>query len=145
MKTMDAVKIGGILFAGVAAYLLVTRVSKAGGDIVKGATEVITKDLNPASTENVVYKTITKTEAGQTITEKLGDFLGFVFDRKGYEDHMGRLKQIDAIVKTPTGTGGASNVSNQTPAEDARLKRYQLNAASAESARNLFNFNYENM
>ena len=36
---MDAVKIGGIVFAGVAGYLLITKVAKAGGDIGKGASD----------------------------------------------------------------------------------------------------------
>lgn len=152
MKTIDAVKLAGIVFAGVAAYLVVTRTVKAGGDVVAGVKKVITEDLNPASTKNVVYTTVNSTEIGQSITEKIGDFLGSVFDRKNYLDHQNRLKQLDDVILKPTGNGGASNTSdqarsalaNQSNAETNRLKRYELQAASAESARNLFNYNMEN-
>jgi hypothetical protein len=56
MKALDAVKIAGIVGAGVVAFLLVRRVSQGGQKVVDAAVSVITKDLNPASPDNVIYK-----------------------------------------------------------------------------------------
>lgn len=58
MKAADALKWAGIAFAGVAAYVIVTRAAKAGGDAVAAVKEAVTVDLNPASPENVIYRNI---------------------------------------------------------------------------------------
>jgi hypothetical protein len=97
MKTMDALKIGGVVVAGVAAYLIVTKAAKTGGKVVEAVKETITKDINPASTENVIYKNLP-----ESVQRGVGDFLGFVFDNANYR----RNKQIMQ-------SGGVSNVKNQ--------------------------------
>lgn len=118
MKTMDAVKIAGIVAAGVAAYLVVTRTAKAGGKVVEAAKEVITKDLNPASTENVIYKNLP-----ETVQTKVGDFLGWMFDHENYVKY-----------KAATENGGHSNL--QTQKQTITLPKYSPEDQSdAETAR----------
>ncbi|NBW79185.1 MAG: hypothetical protein EBR27_09260 [Betaproteobacteria bacterium] len=120
MKAMDAVKIGGILFAGVAAYLVVTRTIKAGGDVVAGAKKVVKEDLNPASDKNIVY-----VNTPEPVKEAVGDFLGSIFDPAGYkrmkeaERSIGSAPQISNVKKqAPLLTGPDESV-----AETARLQR----------------------
>lgn len=156
MKAIDAVKIGGILFAGVAAYLVVTRTMKAGGDVVAAAKKVLTEDLNPASPENVVYKAASaavdklagdgeKIPVGVRIWEKLNpekvqrekDMLG------GTSDVSNVKKQASAYSQGGPSTGlFAVPSANQTPAEEARLRRYQAIATSGSNAQNLFDMYY---
>lgn len=121
MKTLDAIKIGGIVFAGVAAYLVVTRTVKAGGDVVEGAKKVIKEDLNPASDKNVVY-----VNTPEPVKRAVGDFLGSILDPEGYK----KMKEAEKALG-----GGTSHVSNtkmqgpllsgpdESDAETARLKR----------------------
>jgi hypothetical protein len=97
MKTSDALKIGGIVFAGVAAFLIVNRAIKEGGKVAVAVSEVVKKDLNPASTENIIYKNLP-----ETVQTKVGDFLGWVFDNEGYNRR-----------KTLLENGGTSNVKTQ--------------------------------
>lgn len=58
MKATDALKWAGIAFAGVTAYLVVSRAVKTGGEIKDAVVETVTTDLNPASRENVIYRNI---------------------------------------------------------------------------------------
>ena len=97
MKTMETVKIAGSVVAGVAAYLVVTRIFKTGGKVADAVKQVVTKDLNPVSDENVVYKNLP-----ETVQTKVGDFLGFVFDHENYVKY-----------KAVTENGGHSNVQTQ--------------------------------
>jgi hypothetical protein len=78
MKTVDALKIAGIVAAGVAAYLVVTKTAKAGGQVVVAAKEVITKDLNPASPDNIVYS---------NLSDGFKNSLGKIFDFFGGTDY----------------------------------------------------------
>jgi hypothetical protein len=125
MKTMDAVKIAGIVAAGVAAYLVVTKTAKAGGKVVEAAKEVITKDLNPASTENVIYKNLP-----ETVQTKVGDFLGFVFDHENYVKYKAATEngghsnlQTQKITLAPTGAGGGQSSPTFAANDPRRLDK----------------------
>jgi len=156
MKAIDAVKIGGILFAGVAAYLVVTRTMKAGGDVVAAAKKVVTEDLNPASTENVVYKAasaVTDTFAADGEKKPLGVRIWETLNPEkvqlekdmlsGTSDVSNVKKQASAYSQGGPSTGiFAVPSANQTPAEEARLRRYQAIATSGTNAKNLFDMHY---
>lgn len=69
----------GAIAAGFAAYKIfktVSKVSDAGGKLVDGLTvgvkELITKDLNPASPENVIYRGVNVLTGGDNKTNSLG-------------------------------------------------------------------------
>lgn len=131
MKTSDALKMAGIVFAGVAAYLVVTRAAKAGEKVTDAVVNTIKKDLNPTSPENVVYRNLP-----ETLQEKIGNALGSIFDPDGYAVYTANKKAIDGMM---AGDGGASNTKkqadalvpddNQSSAEVARLKRQAANSS----------------
>jgi len=143
MKAMDAVKIGGIVFAGVAAYLLVTRTVKAGDDVVAAVKKIVTEDLNPASDKNVIYKNLP-----ESWTEKIGNKLGQIFDPEGHAKYQENLKSLDDKILKVNATDGLSNTSdqakllvgNQSNAETNRLLRYEVKAATAETAANMVKY-----
>jgi tRNA A37 threonylcarbamoyladenosine dehydratase len=121
MKNMYALKIAGIVAAGVAAYLIVTRTYKAGGNAVEAVKEVITKDLNPASTENVIYKNLP-----ENVQTFVGDALGYVFDHENYVKYKATTSngghsnlQSQKITLAPTGAGGGQS-SPEFAAKDPR-------------------------
>lgn len=124
MKTSDALKLAGIVAAGVAVYLVVTRTIKAGGDIAAGVKKVVSEDLNPASTKNVVTTALQSTPTGASIHEKIGDFLGSVFDPEGYR----KMQSANASLHPD---GGASNTATQNrgltgaAADDVRERERQ--------------------
>jgi hypothetical protein len=81
MKTQDVInmlKIAGVIAVGVGAYLVVTRVAKTGGKVVETAKEVITKDLNPASSDNLIYS---------NLSDGVKNSIGKVFDFFGGTDY----------------------------------------------------------
>lgn len=157
MKNETVLQVAGVVAAGVVAYLLVSRTIAAGGKVVEGAKKVLTEDLNPASGKNIVTQTLQSTEAGRAVHEKVGDFLGRVFDPKGYA----KMKEAEAMLG-----GGTSRISNtaeqvaayaqggpstgvyaqpapdQTAAEDARLRRGEATLTAKKYADNLFDMYY---
>lgn len=131
MKPMDALKLAGIVAAGVAAYLVVTKTAKAGGQVAQAAKEVITKDLNPASSDNIIYS---------NLPDSVKNGIGKVFDFFGgtdyYADPSNVKKQAPLLAPqtaakptikpiTPS-TAGAGQSSKEFAAHDPR--RFDLGA-----------------
>lgn len=58
MKATDALGWAAIVGAGVVAYLVVKKAADTGKKAADAIADVITTDLNPTSTENVVYRLI---------------------------------------------------------------------------------------
>ena len=131
MKTMDALKIAGIVAAGVGVYLVVTKTAKAGGQVVTAVKDVVTKDLNPASSENIIYS---------NLPDSVKNSLGKVFDFFGgsdyYADPSNVKKQAPllapqtaanpAIKPLTLSTAGAGQSSKEFAAHDPR--RFDLGA-----------------
>lgn len=123
MKTIDALKLAGIVAAGVGAYLVITRAAKAGGNVVAAVSDVVTRDLNPASADNVIYKNLPS-----TIQEKVGDFLGFVFDNANYTKYKAASSnggnsnlQTQHITLAPTGAGAGQSSPGFAATDPRRL------------------------
>jgi hypothetical protein len=118
LDPIATLQIAGIVAAGVAAYLIVTKIAKTGAkvgdavaavasDVKDTVVNTVTKTLNPASTENIVHKTLTSTPAGESISEKIGNWMGKTFDPEGYAKYQENLGKIAVT------NGGSSNVQNQ--------------------------------
>lgn len=159
MKTGDAVKLAGIAFAGVAAYLVVTRTMKAGGDVVAGAKKVLTEDLNPASTENIVYKATSKAVdaiSSDGTSKPLGVRIWEYVNPdkvKAEQDMIGGTSQVSNVKEQKKLISGYSQggpsvgvyaqpVEDQSDAESARLRRGAALLSSGTYAKNLFDMNY---
>lgn len=131
MKTIDAFKFAGIVAAGVAAYLVVTKTAKAGGQVVKVAKEVITKDLNPASSDNIIYSNLP-----DSIKNGIGKVLDFFRGTNYYADPSNVKKQAPLLAPQTTErptikplaptTAGAGQSSKEFAAHDPR--RFDLGA-----------------
>ena len=142
MKISDTLKIAGIVGAGVAVYLVVTRTMKAGGSIAKGVADVVTKDVNPASGENIVTTAIQSTPAGQTFHRWLGDTLGSIFDPVGYAAMKANESHSNVTVQAKALTGAAADAVRETEREklrqmEASYKTYVNPLANVET----LNFN----
>jgi hypothetical protein len=79
MTGKDAAYIAGTLFVGFLAfrvYKTASNIAGAGGKVLDAAVpalkEIITKDLNPASTQNVVYKAANVITGGDNSNSSLG-------------------------------------------------------------------------
>jgi hypothetical protein len=118
LDPIATLQVAGIVAAGVVAYLVVTKIAKTGAkvgeavasvaaDVKETVVNTVTKTLNPASSENVVNSVVTSTPIGQDMSEKLGNWLGSVFDPKGYAQYQENLKKLATV------NGGASNVKAQ--------------------------------
>jgi len=155
MKAVDALKIGGILAAGVVTYLLVTRTLKAGGKVIDGAKKVLTEDLNPASTENIIYKATSAavdTFAGDGKETSLGVRMWEFFNKDKVQAEKDMLKdtssvsdtkkQLDAYKHGGPSMGLVTIPSNQSDAESARLRRGEAQLTAKSYAQNLFDMNY---
>jgi len=129
MKTMDAVKIAGIVAAGVAAYLVVTKTAKAGGQVVSAAKEVITKDLNPASSENIIYSNLP-----DSVKNGIGKIFDFFGSTDYYADPSNVKKQAPLLAPhtvqkplAPTGAGGGQSSPAFAATDPRRLDRQPSN------------------
>lgn len=130
MKTIDALKIGGIVFAGVAAVMVISKIAKTGATVAEAAKKVITEDLNPASGKNVVTQTLQSTSSGMKIHETIGNFLGRIFDPEGYRRYMDNLKTLEnhgqvqkGDILPPTGAGGGQSSPAFAAIDPRRLDR----------------------
>jgi hypothetical protein len=79
MTGKDAAYIAGTLFVGFLAfrvYKTASNIAGAGGKVLDASLpalkEIITKDLNPASTENVIYKAANVITGGDNSKSSLG-------------------------------------------------------------------------
>lgn len=150
MKNKTALQAAGIVAAGVVAYLVISRTMAAGGNVVKAAEKIIKEDLNPASDKNIVTTALQSTETGRTIHEKVGNFLGRIFDPKGYAKMLeaeaalkvggptSKPSDLKHQAKLLTGDYSLDTTPDQSAAEDARLRRAEATAAAPQYAQNLF-------
>jgi hypothetical protein len=79
MKAADGIRIAQLAAVVVGAWVIYRVVSsgaKTAGAAAAAVADVIKKDLNPASTENVIYKNIPI-----DMQTKIGDFVGPIFDK----------------------------------------------------------------
>jgi hypothetical protein len=111
MKTQDVInvlKIAGVIAVGVGAYLVVTRVAKTGGKVVETAKEVITKDLNPASSDNVIYSNLS-----DDVKNSIGKVFDFFKGTDYYADDPSNVKKQAPLLAPkplpPTGAGGGQS------------------------------------
>ena len=133
LDPIQALKLAAIVAAGVAAYLIVTKIAKTGakvGDAISSvATDAknlvvtaATETFNPASEANIVNRVVTSTPLGQDISSKFGDWLGSIFDPKGYAEYQANLAKINQSNVQKQAKLLAPD-TNQSAAETARLKR----------------------
>lgn len=90
MKNSETLKYAGLIFVAVASYLVVTKIAKTGGAVADTVKKVVTEDLNPASTKNVVY-----TNLPETVQEKIGNFFGKLLDPSGYAKYQENLSAVN--------------------------------------------------
>ncbi len=141
LDPIQALQLAAIVAAGVAAYLVVTKIAKTGakvGDAIGSvATDVkntivtaATETFNPASEANIVNRVVTSTPLGQDISSKFGDFLGSIFDPKGYAEYQANLAKSNtsnvkkqAKLLAPTGAGGGQSSPSYAATDPRRLDR----------------------
>lgn len=90
----------GAIAAGFAAYKIfktASKISDAGGKVVDGiaagVTELITKDLNPASPENVVYRGVNVLTGGDNSKNSIGTRI-YDYDFKTSPNYTGLNKLV---------------------------------------------------
>ena len=161
MKNTTALQAAGIVAAGVVAYLVISRTMKAGGDAVKAVKQVIAEDLNPTSDKNLAYRAATA--LGNSVStdgqdKSLGARIwewanpGKVAQENaalgGNTAHVSNTKLQAAALVGAYSQGGPSTgvyalpAPDQSPAEDARLRRAEAEAAAPKYAQNLFDMYY---
>lgn len=160
MKNTTASQMAGVVAAGVVAYLVVSRTIKAGGKVLEGAKEVLTKDLNPASSENIVYKGVNAITGGSNsgpdakplgarIWEALNP--GAVAAENALTQgtgHVSNTKQQAAVLAAGYANGGPSTgvyalpAPDESEAEAARLRRGEAKATAPQYAQNLIDMHY---
>ena len=100
LDPVGTLQIALIVGAGVAVYLIATRAFKTGEKIVDAAKGVITKDLNPASSDNIVNRAVSA--VGGALTGQDDFSLGsWIYDIT-HKDYNPSNVQTQAKVAAPT-------------------------------------------
>lgn len=131
LTVTDTLKLAGIVAAGVGAYLIVTKTVAAGGEIVKSTKEVLTKDLNPFSDDNIIQRNLS-----EKTKNSFGKFFDFIFRTDYYSDPSNVQKQSALLLPKPDtnkqikpvvpSNAGAGQSSKDYTAHDPR--RFDLGA-----------------
>lgn len=139
MKTTDALKLAGIVFAGVAAYLVITKAAKAGGDLKKGVQEAVA-----AVTEPVKKAIKDAVEGDKTLPPNDPYSKPAGFDRYwqwvknfwGIDDtpNPSNLQKQGEILLPPTGAGGGQSSPEFAARDPRRLDRPASFSNPLESA-----------
>jgi hypothetical protein len=79
MKSETALKIaqfGAVVIGAIVLYRVVSSGAKTAAAVGAAVADIVKKDLNPASTENIVYKNIPV-----DVQRKIGDVIGPIIDK----------------------------------------------------------------
>lgn len=95
MKISQILEVGTVVVVGVAGYLVVKKIAKTGASFLKSLEDVLKYDLNPASPDNVVYKSLS-----DSVQEKIGNAISYFFTPEDYDNYMRNLSSLDKQAQT---------------------------------------------
>jgi len=120
-KAQDAIaylEIGGALLLGFLTYRAVSKAGQGAAAVANEVKSVITKDLNPASSENIIYSNLP-----DSAKNALGNLMETIF---------GKIPSAPVSNVAPV-VAPTQNTETQAQAETARLVR-KANATSASGS-----------
>lgn len=121
-KAQDAMtylEIGGALLLGFLTYRAVSKAGQGAAAVANEVKTVITKDLNPASSENIIYSNLP--DSAKTA---LGNLMETIF---------GKIPSAPVSNNVAPVVAPTQNTDTQAQAETARLVR-KANATSASGS-----------